>query len=472
MIQLFYTLLVMVITSVVTVSAVAQESNTPQTLQSAASLAELLNKIKNFEQIENKRYEARLERFHTEKKTQQKKLKQARATYKKSQALTKKLTKTFGKNERDITSIKAKLTQQSGDLGEVFGVVKQISGDVRATFNNSYITPQYSDRIAVVDKLAKGKRLPTAKELSQLWFELQREMTASAEVVRFDANVIDVRGKETQQSVMRVGNFNAFVDNKYLIPQKSNTGFVEISRQPTAQHRKLLTAFNQSTPGIASLSIDPSRGAIISLLVQRPSIQERVDQGGYVGYVIIAIGILGLLIALERIFHLGIVNRRVKRQLQSNKIEKSNPVGRVYAVYQANQDLNVEAMELKLDEEILRNMPPLERGITTIKVLAAIAPLLGLLGTVIGMIQTFQAITLFGTGDPKLMAGGITEALVTTMLGLIVAVPLILCHSMVSNRSRRLIKTVQEQSTGYVARHAEALHHSTMAQGTVPQGAV
>lgn len=421
------------------------------------SLTSLLDRIKNFEQTENERFEERLTHFSQAKKNQDKILKQARLELDSAQTLSNKLTSLFNKNEKKIAELKVQLKERSGTLGELFGVVKQVSGDARAKFENSFITPQYPDRIAVVDALAKGKVLPDVKQLSGLWFELQREMTASAQVIKYSAPVINLSGEEVEKTITRIGNFSAFIDDQYLVTQKSQPGFVEISRQPGGPHGKFLANFNANPTSFSPISIDPSQGAILTLLTKNPSVQERINQGGYVGYIILVIGAIGLLIALERLIHLSIVNRRIKKQLKSDTADKNNPLGRVLDVYQNHRNLNVETLELKLDEEILRNMPPLERGITTIKVLAAVAPLLGLLGTVIGMIQTFQAITLFGTGDPKLMAGGISEALVTTMLGLIVAVPLILSHSMVSNRSRRLMKIMEEQSTGYIARHAQSL---------------
>jgi biopolymer transport protein ExbB len=112
-------------------------------------------------------------------------------------------------------------------------------------------------------------------------------------------------------------------------------------------------------------------------------------------------------------------------------------------------------LELKLDEAILKEMPALERFITLIKLIAAIAPLMGLLGTVTGMILTFQSMTLFGAGDPTVMAGGISQALMTTVLGIVVALPMLFLHSIVNSMSQRVVHTIEEQSAGIIAVHAE-----------------
>jgi biopolymer transport protein ExbB len=143
--------------------------------------------------------------------------------------------------------------------------------------------------------------------------------------------------------------------------------------------------------------------------------------------------------------------------LVTDKISTDNPLGRILSVYDDNETIDPESLELKIDEAILREVPQLEKYHSIVKVFAAIAPLLGLLGTVVGMIVTFQALTLFGTGDPKLMAGGISQALVTTMLGLIVAIPLVFLHSILTSWSGTLIEILEEQSAGLIARHAEKI---------------
>ena len=185
---------------------------------------------------------------------------------------------------------------------------------------------------------------------------------------------------------------------------------------------------------------------------------ERIQQGGFIGYVILVLGAIGLLIVIWRFFVLTALGARIRKQLRSEEPDTGNPLGRVMQACIDDRDKDVETMELKLDEAIAKETPRIEYGLSFIKILAAVAPLLGLLGTVTGMIQTFQAITLFGTGDPKLMAGGISTALVTTVMGLVVAIPLVLLHSYLSGKSNALIQILDEQSIGLVARHAERKH--------------
>jgi biopolymer transport protein ExbB len=193
----------------------------------------------------------------------------------------------------------------------------------------------------------------------------------------------------------------------------------------------------------------------LNSLIARPNLQERVQQGGLVGYLIIALGIIGLLIALERMVVLGIASRKVSAQLKSDTPRQDNALGRVLSVHDANKAADTETLELKLSEAIFKETPTLNRALLFLKIISVVAPLMGLLGTVTGMIKTFQAITLYGTGDPKLMAGGISQALVTTVLGLCVAIPMVLLHTLVSGRSRRIVQVLQEQSAGIIATHAE-----------------
>jgi biopolymer transport protein ExbB len=196
----------------------------------------------------------------------------------------------------------------------------------------------------------------------------------------------------------------------------------------------------------------------MALLVQKPTLKERIQQGGWIGYLILILGAIGLLVAILQFVSLLTVGRGVTQQQQSDEVSLKNPLGRVLSVYRANLANDVETLTLKIDEAILRETPKLERGLITLAILAAIAPMLGLLGTVSGMIETFQSITLFGTGDPKLMSGGISQALVTTELGLAVAIPLLLIHSGLSSKSNRLIQILDEESAAIIARSAEKQH--------------
>ncbi|MDX1555459.1 MAG: MotA/TolQ/ExbB proton channel family protein [Xanthomonadales bacterium] len=207
--------------------------------------------------------------------------------------------------------------------------------------------------------------------------------------------------------------------------------------------------------GIVRFGLDVTRGGILALLVDSPTITDRINQGGIVGYCIIGLGIIGLLIALWRWIALSRDSRKVSAQLKRDSASTDNPLGRVLAAYESNRQADTETVELKLSEAALKEMPGLTKGLLFIKVISVVAPLMGLLGTVTGMIKTFQVITLYGAGDPKMMAGGISQALMTTVLGLVVAIPMVLIHTLVSGQSKRIVNILYSQSAGIVAQHAE-----------------
>jgi biopolymer transport protein ExbB len=142
------------------------------------------------------------------------------------------------------------------------------------------------------------------------------------------------------------------------------------------------------------------------------------------------------------------------KQMNTAELSDDNPLGRVLAVAEKSGMEDTDNLELLLDEAITREVPVLEKGLAIIKLIAAIGPLLGLLGTVTGMIVTFQTISLYGSGDPKLMAEGISQALVTTVQGLCVAIPLLFLHSIVASRSRTLVQILDEQTAGLISRRA------------------
>jgi biopolymer transport protein ExbB len=205
------------------------------------------------------------------------------------------------------------------------------------------------------------------------------------------------------------------------------------------------------------MALDPSRGSILSLWARAPGLLERIQQGRFIGYLILASGLCGMLLAAERVAALAVVGRRVAWQEQHlETAAEDNPLGRLLATFAAHRERDPESLVLRLEEQTQREIPKLQRGLSALAVLATTAPLLGLLGTVTGMIATFQSIALVGTGDPRLMSSGISEALVTTALGLIVAIPLSLLHAFVSSRSSRVMQVLDERCARIVAERVEA----------------
>ncbi len=423
--------------------------------QAPRDMGELLKTVREQGQrlsAENRRRE---QEFLEKRNQQQALLEAARRSLAEEERRSERLKAQFDDNERQLEELNETLRIRVGDMGELFGVVRQTAGEAKGMVDSSLITAEDPDRGAVAARLAAARGLPSIGDLKELQILMLEEMAESGTVDRFATTIRNAAGQEEGAEVVRVGLFNVVSGDRFLQYDITSGELQELARQPDARFRKLAETLYTASEGNAAMAVDPSRGALLSLVVQSPSLAERINQGGTVGYAIIAIGITGLLIAVWRLLALLVTGRKLSGQLKREKASEGNPLGRILQVYQDNQHIDTETLELKLDEAILRETPRLEQGQGWIKVIAAVAPLLGLLGTVVGMIRTFQAITLFGTGDPKLMAGGISQALVTTVLGLVVAIPLVFLHSLVAGRSRSMIEILEEQSAGMIARHSE-----------------
>lgn len=418
------------------------------------TLDSLLMKVKKEQTEQSKINKQREEEFINKKDKQKELLMTAKKALAKLETKTKVLTTQFDKNEKELTELEEKLRITTGTLGEMFGVVKQISGDLSATLKNSVVSAELSGREKFVTELASRKELPNITELKKLWFEIMTEISESGKVKTFVAPVIEANGKKVEKSVTRVGSFNLVSEGKYLVYQGETSQITELARQPDSKFLGMIEDF-EGAKDIAALAIDPTRGTLLSMLVNAPSLGERLSQGGVVGYVILFLLGIGLIIVGERLVSLNKEKKTMMAQLNKTEIDEANPLGKLMSVFKKYKDTDIETLELKLDESILKSLPKLEKGIGTVKILAAVAPLLGLLGTVTGMIGTFQSITLFGTGDPKLMAGGISTALVTTVLGLVCAIPLLLLHNVINSKSKELVQVLEEQSAGLLAQKAD-----------------
>ena len=425
----------------------------------ASSLDELLQRVEQGRLAESRENRQREAEFRQRQQEQQRLLDEARAQRRRLEQRSDQLETTFENNEVRITDLTETLTKRLGSLKELFGVLQQAAGDANGLFNASIVSSQFPGRgepmTALAKKAGTSSTLPSIQEIEGLWSALMREMTESGKVVRYLADVVLTDGSEGTMDVIRVGSFNAVTDGSYLRWETDTQQLEELQRQPVGRHLGTTSDLADAESGYVTFSLDPSMGQILSLLVQSPSVGERIAQGAEVGYIIIALGLFALLLAFERLFALTRIGRRVNAQVGDPTPDTGNPLGRVMAAYERHKNDDMETIELKLGEAILKEMPGLQKFLTLLKIIAVVAPLLGLLGTVTGMIQTFQAITLFGTGDPKIMAGGISQALITTVLGLTVAIPTVLLHTIVSGRSKSVVQILEQEAVGIIAEHSE-----------------
>ncbi|MCC2616676.1 MotA/TolQ/ExbB proton channel family protein [Aestuariibacter halophilus] len=445
-----------VLKSVLAVATVSLLASTAQA-QTAKTLDQLLDEVKK-SRVSEARLDAQREaEFQSARADKQALLRKAQADLRAEQARGDRLAKQFQDNEVKLAEKEAELQQATGDLGEMFGVVRQAASEAFGRISTSIVSAEYPGRAAFLQRMSEeSKGLPNIGELEDMWIALQTEMTESGKVSRFTTEVVNLNGGTETQEVVRVGTFNLIGDQGYLVYDDQNQQVQPLGRQPDDYMVDSAEDLRSETSGVHPFYVDPSRGAILSLLKGKATWEERYHAGGIVGYIITVMLGVGLLIGLYKLITLTLVSGKIRAQLNNTgNPSDSNPLGRILKVYAENKGSDAENLELKLDEAILRELPRIESGINIIKIFAAIAPLLGLLGTVLGMIATFQQITLFGTGDPRIMAGSISMALVTTAQGIIAALPLILTHSIVAGRSKSIVHILDEQTAGIVASHAE-----------------
>jgi biopolymer transport protein ExbB len=425
----------------------------------AASMSALLDLIQQGQARDSQEARQREAQFNQQRNQQQNLLNQARAERTRQENESARLEQAFEDNQARIVAARAALDERLGALKELFGVLQTVSGDTQGRFNASLTNLQFPEReeflVALGSKMASATELAQIEDIETLWFELQREITESGRVVRFNHLVTRADGTQEEMEVVRIGSFNLIADVGYLEHDAGEGSISELLRQPDGRVLGSAGDLFDAESGYTPFGLDVTRGGILGLLVETPTISEKVDQGGIVGYSILALGAVGLLIAIWRFMGLSNDSRRVSAQLKRDSASTDNPLGRVLAAYESNRNADTETIELKLSEAALKEMPGLTKGLLFIKVISVVAPLMGLLGTVTGMIKTFQVITLYGAGDPKMMAGGISQALVTTVLGLVVAIPMVLLHTIVSGQSRKIVNILQSQSAGLIAEHSE-----------------
>ena len=420
----------------------------------------LVKEGKTQEQSANAKREAK---FMAEKNNQASILAAEKRELARQEKIADQLEAEYKKNE-EILRVKEEAYQKElGSLVELFGHLQSSAGEAAVQFSGSLTSAQYGlERVAFLNdltaKMFEKTELPTIREIEGLWYELQREMVASGQVVSFDTNVVSVDGESTTCNVTRVGLFNAVCDGKYL-EYVSSGEYAFLPRQPAGRFTKTAKSIgNADTGEEVKFGVDPTGptgGSLLANLIQTPSLAERAQQGREVGYAIITVGLIGIGIAFWKLYSLFVLGKAVRTQAGSKVLDVRNPLGRVLKVGEENFKKDIDTLELKLAEAIMAERPSIERGIGAVRIISVVAPLAGLLGTVTGMIVTFQMITLYGTGDPKLMAGGISQALVTTVLGLLVAIPTTLLHSFTASSAKGIISVLEEQSTGILAERAE-----------------
>ena len=432
----------------------AQENNVEEPVVPVITDLDLLvESVKNTASIRAKEDKARLDKFLSDKNRQQYLLNQMKAKLNAEEDRSERLTKEYEDNDKKLSELEEQLTLKLGSFGELFGIVRQTAGESKGQFMLSLTNIEYPERIEFLGDLAERKSLdlPTSAELDRLWYEILNELNQSGKVKVYNTDILSKSGELVNTDIVRIGVFNSAADGDYLNLVSEQNVLEYLAKQPEGSIRRSAKKLQNNDVEYREVFIDPTRGSLLSKLIDRAGFFERINQGGFVGYIILLILIAGLAMGVLQFLFLRNESQTIENELGSGNYSESSTLGKLNSIYSKYKGDTPEELEAQLEDVLAKAAPALEKNLSIIKLLAAVAPLLGLLGTVIGMIETFQAITLFGTGDPKLMAGGISQALVTTMLGLIAAVPLLFVHNILDSRSRAISQIYEEQAIGFVA---------------------
>jgi len=434
----------------------------------AGSLEELLEQVRSIRQSESQLYEQRMAEFNAASESERAAMmRQAQQRRDQLAAQSDRMSDQYSANEIRINELNRELVQKANQLGlsELFGLSRQVAGDVASILSQSLISTQFPategemGRVEFLRAFADSRQTPQPEQLERLWFEMHREMTAQGAVARYQAPVVQPTGESVPGEVIRIGPFTAMSNNQFLSYLPELNQLAVLPRQLPGEFMSIGRSFSQATEGYARAVVDYTRGVLLALYVERPTWAERIHLGEEVGYVIIVVGIAGALAFVWQLIHLILVRIKVRRQLQNlDEPRRDNPLGRVLLAFRGDPNRieeDADIAELRISEAVLREVPKLERFQAFLRLAVAAGPLLGLIGTVVGMIITFQSITESGSSDPRLMATGIGQAMIATVLGLGIAIPLLFANALLNGLSRTVVQILDEQSAGMLAESIE-----------------
>jgi len=373
------------------------------------------------------------------------------------------LKQRYDENEKKIEQIQKRAEEIKNEADELAGSVRGIAQDLGVALSQSMVSGESPNRKKVLEPLITQMQFPSLENVQKMGDVLFDEISRNGKISVSTLSYVDDTGKETRGEVIRIGNFNA------LWRTGGNVGYLEYAPAKEAFSRffaKMPSGFISEARRFAEnksqgIYLDPSSGGAFRFISDMPDWWEELKSGGSLMWPICFIGVLGALLALERFLVLLRESRRtealsaqVTPVIQQGKWQEAQQLciankAILAGVLNAGIDHRQEAPEIiesVLDETIQGKLKPLERNMSSLQIIAVVAPLLGLLGTVTGMIATFQMITIYGSGDPRMMSGGISEALVTTEYGLYIAIPVILAHGYFQGRANQIVNILEEKS--------------------------
>lgn len=369
---------------------------------------------------------------------------------------------------QDEENLRKDLEADEEEIHTLEQTLRTVAKDVSEIIGSSLVTPENPSRHKLIAPLLELSRFPGMDDIENLAKVLFEEIEAGSEIRKQKSTFISAQGAAVSGTMLRVGKFTACYklgdEVGYLRFDKNLHKMAVIPGKPPWKVRRAIEKYISGQSD--HLPLDLTGGIIAEQADQNHRIREWLEAGGILVWPILLIGAAGILLSLERIFSLGRIPTKTDKIMESlsDLLLKGNwqecrelcdknikiPACNVLKTGLEYAGATREILENALEEAVLKELPRLERFLSTLSVLAAIAPLIGLLGTVTGMIHTFQGITVFGTSDPRMMSGGISEALVTTQLGLAVAIPVMMAHHFFDRRVEKIIGDMEEKGTAFM----------------------
>jgi biopolymer transport protein ExbB len=399
-----------------------------------------------------------------------KELKALKAIEKKEDRALAKLKKQFEGLLKIEAQLNTDLENEQDEIEAVEGTVRSAAKEMSSLSRDNPITPEFPERPATLSGLLESRRFPGLQGIQSLMDVFFQEMAASGTIVRRTGDFVGPDGRKATGEILRIGRFTTFFRTAdgsvgFLTPEAAGERLIAVQGEvPRAMQSAIRAYLDRES---LDLPVDPSGGgAAFAQFGTKQTFGEWLDKGGILMWPILIVGVVAILLGLQRLITLGTkgrasdkimekINDMANRNLWSEAREYCSSKSRIPTCSMLDGVMehigtSQDVLENSLAEGIMRQQPKLNQFLPTLSVLAAIAPLLGLLGTVTGMINTFQVITTVGTGDPRMMSGGISEALLTTQFGLMVAVPIMLLHHFLQRRVDRISSDMEEKGFAFI----------------------
>jgi len=349
---------------------------------------------------------------------------------------------------------------------EISGNVRVAARDLESLLKASPLSAGAPWRLETISPLLDKGYFPDIDDIAGMAGVFFDEIERGSQVSLREGEYVGRDGRQTSGRIFQLGKFNTVYqgggETGFLVWSPEGQRLFALSELPPRNVRRALDKYLAGESDLVPL--DMSGGAALRQITSHTSLVEQISQGGPIIWPIFLIALAAMGIVVFKIVYLnrtsgntdrimGEVNDLAARgdwsaceKIVDGHRGKNWPVVRVIRAGLESREESRETLESVLQEAILHELPQVQKGIAMLAVLGAVAPLLGLLGTVTGMIDTFRVITLFGTSDPKLMSGGISEALVTTELGLAVAIPIMLLHTYLSRKADHLVGDMEAKA--------------------------